>query len=147
MKRIQKILLIGYLVPLMMALSWVVINENDVFEILGTGHADANQEFIFASLMEILTICVIPVALRLFKFRCIRNAIKNDNDTHLRMFLICSLVRLEMILLPMLANVVFYYLFMNVAFGYMGIILFLSACFILPTKARCEDEYAAIANG
>ena len=52
-----------------------------------------------------------------------------------------------MILLPMLANVVFYYLFMNVAFGYMGIILFLSACFILPTKARCEDEYAAIANG
>ena len=93
MKRIQKILLVGYLVPLMMALSWVVINENDVFEILGTGHADANQEFIFASLMEILTICVIPVALRLFKFRCIRNAVKNDNDTHLRMFLICSLVR------------------------------------------------------
>ena len=63
------------------------------------------------------------------------------------MFLTCSLVRLEMILLPMLANVVFYYLFMNVAFGYMGIILFLSACFILPTKARCEEEYAAIANG
>ena len=48
MKRIQKILLVGYVVPLMMALSWVVINENDVFEILGTGHADANQEFIFA---------------------------------------------------------------------------------------------------
>ena len=56
MKRIQKILLVGYLVPLMMALSWVVINENDVFEILGTGHADANQEFILASLMEIQTI-------------------------------------------------------------------------------------------
>ena len=147
MKRIQKILLVGYLVPLMMALSWVVINENDVFEILGTGHADANQEFILASLMEILTICTIPVALRLFKFRCIRNAVKNDNDTHLRMFLICSLVRLEMILLPMLANVVFFFLFINFGVGYMGIIIFIYSLVIINTKAGCEDEYAAIANG
>ena len=29
---------------------------------------------------------------------------------------------------------------MNVAFGYMAIILLLSLCFVLPTMARCEAE-------
>ena len=29
---------------------------------------------------------------------------------------------------------------MNVAFGYMGIILFLSLFFIYPSKARCQQE-------
>ena len=33
---------------------------------------------------------------------------------------------------------------MNVAFGYMAIILFLSTLFIFPTQERCEQEYNTI---
>ncbi len=46
--------------------------------------------------------------------------------------------------MPMLVNAVLYYVFMNVAFGYMAIILFLSTLFIFPTQERCEQEYNTI---
>ena len=94
--------------------------------------------------MEVITICFIPVSLRLFKFGAIRQAIKDDKTPLLNTFFAYSLVRLEMLLMPMLVNAVLYYVFMNVAFGYMAIILFLSTLFIFPTQERCEQEYNTI---
>ena len=114
MKRIQKILLLNYLFSLGLALLWVVLNENDVFELVGTLHTDANSDFMLTSVMELITICSIPAF---------------------------SLVRIDMLLVPMLVNAVLYYLFMNVAFGYMAIILFLACFFVFPSQERCEKEY------
>ena len=141
MKRIQKILLLNYLFSLGLALLWVVLNENDVFEFVGTLHTDANSDFMLTSVMEIITICSIPIALRLFKFGTIREAVRKDNSQLHSTFLAFSLVRLDMLLVPMLVNAVLYYLFMNVAFGYMAIILFLACFFVFPSQERCEKEY------
>ena len=41
---------------------------------------------------------------------------------------------------PMLINTLLYYVFMNVAFGYMAIIGLLSMVFVYPSKSRCEQE-------
>ena len=141
MKRIQKILLLNYLFSLGLALLWVVLNENDVFELVGTLHIDANSDFMLTSVMEIITICSIPIALRLFKFGTIRETVRKDNSLLHSTFLAFSLVRLDMLLVPMLVNAVLYYLFMNVAFGYMAIILFLACFFVFPSQERCEKEY------
>ena len=104
MKRIQKILQINYFLNLIIVLLWIVLNENDVFNIVGSAHENPLLNTFFAY----------------------------------------SLVRLEMLLMPMLVNAVLYYVFMNVAFGYMAIILFLSTLFIFPTQERCEQEYNTI---
>ena len=141
MKRIQKILLLNYLFSLGLSLLWVVLNENDVFEFVGTLHTDANSDFMLTSVMEIITICSIPIALRLFKFGTIRETVRKDNSQLHSTFLAFSLVRLDMLLVPMLVNAVLYYLFMNVAFGYMAIILFLACFFVFPSQERCEKEY------
>ena len=141
MKRIQKILLLNYLFSLGLSLLWVVLNENDVFEFVGTLHTDANSDFMLTSVMEIITICSIPIALRLFKFGAIRETVRKDNSQLHSTFLAFSLVRLDMLLVPMLVNAVLYYLFMNVAFGYMAIILFLACFFVFPSQERCEKEY------
>ena len=141
MKRIQKILLLNYLFSLGLALLWVVLNENDVFELVGTLHTDDNSDFMLTSVMEIITICSIPIALRLFKFGTIRETVRKDNSQLHSTFLAFSLVRLDMLLVPMLINAVLYYLFMNVAFGYMAIILFLACFFVFPLQERCEQEY------
>ncbi len=141
MKRIQKILLLNYLFSLGLALLWVVLNENDVFELVGTLHTDATSDFMLTSVMEIITICSIPIALRLFKFGTIRETVRKDNSQLHSTFLAFSLVRLDMLLVPMLVNAVLYYLFMNVAFGYMAIILFLACFFVFPSQERCEREY------
>ena len=144
MKRIQKILQIHYFLNLIIVLLWIVLNENDVFNIVGSAHENTNSDFLSASIMEVITICFIPVSLRLFKFGAIRQAIKDDKTPLLNTFFAYSLVRLEMLLMPMLVNAVLYYVFMNVAFGYMAIILFLSTLFIFPTQERCEQEYNTI---
>lgn len=144
MKRIQKILQINYFLNLIIVLLWIVLNENDVFNIVGSAHESTNSDFLSASIMEVITICFIPVSLRLFKFGAIRQTIKDDKTPLLNTFFAYSLVRLEMLLMPMLVNAVLYYVFMNVAFGYMAIILFLSTLFIFPTQERCEQEYNSI---
>jgi hypothetical protein len=53
------------------------------------------------------------------------------------------MTRLLMLCVPMVLNTVLYYMFMNVAFGYMGIILFLCLFFIVPTRERCMSEINA----
>ena len=115
-----------------------------MLNIVGSAHENTNSDFLSASIMEVITICFIPVSLRLFKFGAIRQAIKDDKTPLLNTFFAYSLVRLEMLLMPMLVNAVLYYVFMNVAFGYMAIILFLSTLFIFPTQERCEQEYNTI---
>ena len=125
MKRIQKILQINYFLNLIIVLLWIVLNENDVLNIVGSAHENTNSDFLSASIMEVITI-------------------KDDKTPLLNTFFAYSLVRLEMLLMPMLVNAVLYYVFMNVAFGYMAIILFLSTLFIFPTQERCEQEYNTI---
>lgn len=94
-------------------------------------------EFLCATTMEIATICLIPLALRLFKFEFVSKDIKaNGVKGHYRW----ALIRMAMLILPMIINTMLYYLFIKVEFAYMAIILAISLVFIIPTKARCESE-------
>ena len=85
--------------------------------------------------MELLTLCFIPVALRLFKFQFVANSLTSASN-----LLRWASIRMLMLCLPMVANTLLYYMYMNVAFGYMAIILLLCLAFVLPTKSRCEQE-------
>lgn len=92
-------------------------------------------EFAFAMVMEIATICLIPLALRLFKFKKVAESLKTVDGLRL-----WGTVRLAILCVPMVVNTLLYYLFMNVAFGYLAIILFLCLFFVMPTRQRCEAE-------
>ena len=85
--------------------------------------------------VELLTLCVIPLALRLFRFKTVAARLTSADE-----LLRWGMIRMLMLCLPMVANTLLYYIYMNVAFGYMAIILLLSLCFVLPTMARCEAE-------
>ena len=144
MKQAVKILTINYFIVLAFALAIIVCGENDWFNNVGIMHDNKNSDFMMTSLMEIITICLIPVALRLFKFKKVRNAIQSDNTENHSSFIAWALIRLDMVQIPMIVNVILYYMYMNVAFGYMGIILFLASFFIFPTSERCNFEYEKI---
>lgn len=117
------------------ALALTVLFETDIMPCGILKGRDGSGEFVAAMIMELFTICVIPVALRLFRFsRVARSLISAEA------LLRWGLLRLVMLCVPLVANTLLYYLYMNVAFGYMGIILFLCLAFVLPTKARCESE-------
>lgn len=108
-------------------------------ETLPTGvYATLKQtEFVISFGMELLTVCLIPLALRLFKFQKVHNDLLQRQETALMKWGQC---RLAMLALPLFMNVLFYYLFMNTTFGYMGIILLLCMPFVYPSMNRCRAE-------
>ena len=97
--------------------------------------------FILSTIMQLTTICVIPLALRLFKFKGISQRLTTGTEDE-RTMQLCrwGLIRQGMFHLPMLLNLLFYYLTGVDGFAYMAIILALSLCFIYPSLQRCLHE-------
>lgn len=113
----------------------VALFETDVLPCGMLKSEAGSDEFVAATLMELLTLCSIPVALRLFKFGCVQRRLVSAGA-----LLRFGLLRLVTLCALMVANTLLYYMYMNVAFGYMAIILLLCLMFVLPTMARCEAE-------
>lgn len=125
-----------YAVAMAVAMLIVVLGETSVIPNGVIAHLTI-EEYYTAIVMELLTICIIPISLRLFRFGFVANELHN-----LTTFKRWAIARMLMLQLPMIINAVLYYLFYNVAFGYMGIILFLSCFFITPTMQKCKEESA-----
>lgn len=136
MEKTKKLLNIELLITLAVALIIITLFESDIL-ISGAFATEKNIEFIFVGIMEIVTICLIPIALRLFRFSLIHHALTKNTERNYRIW---GIVRMTMLCLPLIANTILYYLFMHVAFGYMGIILGLCLFFVYPSKNRCIAE-------
>lgn len=135
MKKTQKLLMQTFCMFVAVSLVIAVLFETEILPCGVMKGWNASGEFVAATFMELLTLCVIPVALRLFRFRRVADSL-TTHDALLRW----GMVRMLMLCVPMVGNTLLYYLYMNVAFGYMGIILLLCLAFVLPTKTRCESE-------
>ena len=136
MKRTQSILTIEIAAFVVAALIVVGLFESNT--LLEGSLADSKtNEFLVVTAMELLTLCTVPLALRLFKFKSVERSLKENGQQALLKW---GTIRIMLIVVPMLLNVILFYLFGNVAFGYMAIILFLCLFFIYPTKSRCEAE-------
>ena len=133
----QRILQIAFYSIVVPAILLVLLFESNVFP---TGlYADNKAaDFLFTTIMEILTICCIPLALRLIKDKTMK---KYDVPRRMQIYRRKAMLRLLLLGCPLLVNTFLYYLFMNVAFGYMAIILFLACFFVFPSQERCEQEY------
>ena len=132
----QRILQITFYSIVVTAILLVLLFENNVFS---TGlYADNKAaDFLFTTILEVLTICCIPLALRLIKDKTMK---KYDVPRRMQIYRRKVMLRLLLLGCPLLVNTFLYYLFMNVAFGYMAIILFLCLLFIIPTKERQQRE-------
>ncbi|MBQ7471083.1 MAG: hypothetical protein IJS97_01485 [Prevotella sp.] len=109
---------------------WVIPDEWNMTEM-------TNLNFCLLTLMELLTLGMIPLALRMMKFKAVKSHIRTRREQGL---LQVGLLRSYMLCLPMILNLLFYYLFMYAAYVYMAIILFLCVFFIFPTTSRCKRE-------
>ena len=136
MEKVRKRLLAEFLVPIIFCLVIVVLGEFNVFP-TGVLTGNTQVEFVLLAAMEIITICMIPLALRLFRFGKIHSQLVEQRERGLQKW---GTIRLEMLTVPMVVNTLLYYLTMNAAFGYLAIILFLCMFFVVPTKERCNAE-------
>ena len=137
MKKVRNILMCEMYACIAISVTIITLFETGTL-IPGFFECDTTPEFLTVTFMEILTICMIPLALRLFKFKKISAALVNDGGKGLTKW---GSVRMMMLCVPMAANTLLYYLFdKNVAFGYMAIICLVCLIFIYPSPSRCISE-------
>lgn len=136
METIQKKLQLIFWIPIVLSAIIIVSGELDIIP-NGILANDKQVEFVIMSMMEILTIIAIPVALKLFKFKAIANKLASDTLLHFERW---GIVRLCLLNVPIVINLVCYYLFVGAGFGYLSIILFLSLFFVYPSLSRCYNE-------
>lgn len=136
METIQKKLQLIFWIPIVLSSIIIILGELDIIP-NGLLANDKQVEFVIMSMMEILTIIAIPVALKLFKFKAIADKLASDTLLHFERW---GIVRLCLLNVPMVINLVCYYLFVSAGFGYLAIILFLSLFFVYPSLSRCYNE-------
>lgn len=135
-KQVQRILMVNFFFVLFVCLLLVALYEAEILTPLEMG-SDETLVFGILTLMELLTIVVIPLSLKLFSLKAIhRRLVAHKGDA----LLPWGTARLNMLCLPMLVNTFMYYQTMSPAFGYMAIILFLCLFFVYPSIGRCVAE-------
>ena len=136
MKKISKQLTFVYILLVAIALAIVVLYELDVLE-SGTLADSKQTEFVALTTMELTTLAMAFLGLRLFKFAMIHTQLVTEKEPAMLKW---GLLRLFILEVPMVVNTYLYYMYMNPTFGYLAIILLLCLPFVFPSMNRCIAE-------
>ena len=137
MKQVKLTLIVLFWTFIVLSLITVVLFETNVLEFGYYASDNTQAEFLLTIMMEILTLAVIPVALKLFKFKKVHADLIARKAEALRKWGILRLLLLEV---PMFVNTLLYYAYGKTTFGYMAIILLLTLPFVYPSNERCQSE-------
>lgn len=132
----QRILLAEFWLPVAICLAIVALYEAEML-LPWALKADKVADYYAAIVMETVTICLIPLALWMFREKHVAQRLKTGHGDALLRW---GSLRMALLTVPMMVNTFLYYQFLNVAFGYMGIIGLLCLVFIYPSRSRCEQE-------
>ena len=116
MKETKNLLMGVFLAGIVLALTIVCLYETEVI-VPGLLATDKQSEFLLTFLMELATLGSAFLALRLFKFEKIHRELTTGKAAALRNW---GVIRLLILLLPLWADTLLYYLYMNTTFGYLG---------------------------
>lgn len=131
-------LLIGqFFVYVGLVVIYVAGFETDTFW-AGIPIADPNRLFFLQTLMEILTICLVPVALKMFKLKFISSPIERKMGG--KPLAIWGSLRLALLGVPMVVNTYLYYRALSIAFAYLALISLASMVFVYPSDDRIVAE-------
>ena len=139
MKETKNLLMGVFVAGIVLPLIIVCLYETEVV-VPGLLATDKQSEFLLTFLMELMTLGCAFLALRLFKFEKIHQELTTGKAVALRKW---GVLRLLILLLPLWADTLLYYIYMNPTFGYLGIILVLCLPFVYPSESRCEAETEA----
>ena len=136
MKQTRNILMAFFVGALVLAGLILLVYETGMIE-PGLTIDSKNPEFITLTVMEIMTLAAIYFALRLFKKGKIHQDLMARKEVALKKW---GLLRMELLDVPLIANILFYEWYLNPAFGYMAIILLICQPFVFPSMSRCVAE-------
>ena len=136
MKKVIRILKYLFSLILLVTLLLVLVFESELL-LPGFILVESKVDFVIKYIMELMTIIIIPLSLRLFKFKSVERKLATKKQHALLRW---GVLRIIMLGIPMIINAILYYGFLAVEFGYLSIILLISMIFIYPSKDKCYYE-------
>lgn len=138
MKKTRKILLWECLGSVALLLLLALVFETGLVEEGLWVTPDGTPLFMAQSLMTILLFVAVPGALYLFRIRSVRQQLTERREAALLRW---GSLRILMVCVPMVIDLLLYYLFGSVVgFFYMAVIHLLTITFVFPTQRRCEHD-------
>lgn len=139
MKQTRNMLMVVYIMMLLMTAAIYICGDFlEVDMAFLTSAADKQTGYVVQMIMILMTLCLVPVSLRLFKFKQIHASLLANPEGALLKW---GIIRILTLGLLMLSNTILYYIYgFEPAFGYLGVMVMLTMPFIFPTMSRCKTE-------
>ena len=133
---IQKSAFLGvWTAPLLL----VVLYETGLYQ-EGLLAGNAQMEYILQSVSILLTIGLIPFALRMFNMNLVKRIKELPLQQALKSYQTWSLLRLALLLVPAIMALSFYYLTMNTTNLFCACMTLIATLFCVPSESRIKNE-------
>lgn len=133
---IQKSAFIGvWTAPLLL----VVLYETGMYQ-EGLLAGNAQMEYILQSVSILLTIGLIPFALRMFNLNLVKHIKELPMQQALKSYQTWSLLRLALLFVPAILALSFYYLTMNTTNLFCACMALIATLFCVPSENRIKNE-------
>ena len=133
---IQKSAFLGvWTAPLLL----VVLYETGLYQ-EGMIARNAQMEYIFQSVSILLTIGLIPFALRMFNLNLVKRIKELPLQQALKSYQTWSLLRLALLFVPAIMALSFYYLTMNTTNLFCACMALVATLFCVPSESRIKNE-------
>ena len=138
MKETQKILMLLFWSILLQAGAIYLIADVMDIDIGVLSGTSREARFIPTTLMILVTLALVPLSLRLFKFRKVADDLVRCKEVALKKW---GVIRLTIFEFLLVANTLLYYLYgFEPTFGYLAIVVLLTMPFVYPSMTRCISE-------
>ena len=137
MKSTQRILAIIYIIFLLSTA--VIYLCCELFDIDLGFLVDYKQlNIVVQMIIIIITLSGVPLSLRLFKFKRVKNELHDNSSLNLKKW---GMLRIFILGSLLVVNTLLYYLFgCEPSYGYLSVIVLISMLFVMPTMERCLAE-------
>ena len=133
---IQKSAFLGvWTAPLLL----VVLYETGLYQ-EGLLAGNAQMEYILQSVSILLTIGLIPFALRMFNLNLVKRIKELPLQQALKSYQIWSILRLALLFVPAILALSFYYLTMNTTNLFCACMALIATLFCVPSENRIKNE-------
>ena len=133
---IQKSAFLGvWTAPLLL----VVLYETGLYQ-EGLLAGNAQMEYILQSVSILLTIGLIPFALRMFNLNLVKRIKELPLQQALKSYQTWSLLRLALLFVPAILALSFYYLTMNTTNLFCACMALIATLFCVPSESRIKNE-------
>ena len=138
-KRILKWQIVAFILVWALPLVYALLHETGVLS-QGALAGDARMKYIFQTIGILMTIVLIPFALRIFNLNLVKRIQELPLRQALKSYRIWADVRLALLVVPALINLQFYYLTLNNTGLFCAAMSLVASLFCVPSESRIKNE-------